>query len=228
MVFSSAAFNTVDSHTLCDHLLELEVNPTLILWIIDFLLDRPQHVVVNGFTSKNMILNTGVPQGCVLSPILFSIYTNNITCNNNMDFSLLKYADDIALVAHIRDVNSLSAYHKLVGKLMTWIEESSLELNISKTKKLCCGGKHTSNSLHPLFEPLRLHGQAVEQVEAFRYLGMEMDSCLSFSHHTDSVYKKAQKRLFLLRELRDFNVKKDILIVVYKSLIESILTFNII
>ena len=141
----SSAFNTVDPHILCDRLLELEVNPTLILWIKYLLLDRPQHVVVNGFTSKNIVLNTEVPQGCVLSPILFSIYTNNFTCNN-MDFSLLKYADDMALVAHVRDMNSLAAYHELVGKLIDWIEESSLELNISKTKELCYGGKRTSIS----------------------------------------------------------------------------------
>ena len=63
-----------------------------------------------------------------------------------MDFSLLKYADDMALVAHVRDMNSLAAYHELVGKLIDWIEESSLELNISKTKELCYGGKRTSIS----------------------------------------------------------------------------------
>ena len=70
----SSAFNTVDPHILCDRLLELEVNPTLILWIKYLLLDRPQHVVVNGFTSKNIVLNTRVPQGCVLSPIYPNIY----------------------------------------------------------------------------------------------------------------------------------------------------------
>ena len=67
----------------------------------------------------------------------------------------------------------------------------------------------------------------MEQVEAFRYLGTDMDTYLSFSQHTDSVYKKAQQRLFLLRKLRSFDVKQDILTAVYKSLIESVLTFNI-
>ena len=86
---------------------------------------------------------------------------------------------------------------------------------------------HTCSSPQPLFEPLRLNGQTVEQVEAFRYLGTDMDTHLSFSQHTDSVYKKAQQRLFLLRKLRSFDVKQDILTAVYKSLIESVLTFNI-
>lgn len=129
----SSAFNTVDLHTLCSHLVALQVNLSLILWIKDWE-DRPQHVVVNGFKSRNMILNTGLPQDCVLSPILFSIYINNITCNND----------------------PLSAYHQQVDTLMSCIKESSLELNISKTKELYCAGKRAPDLTHPLLEPLKL------------------------------------------------------------------------
>lgn len=57
--------------------------------------------------------------------------------------------------------------------------------------------------------------------------GMEMDACLSFGPHVDSVHKKAQQRLHLLRKLKSFNISKDILTVVYKSLIDSILTYDI-
>ncbi len=85
----SSAVNTVKANTLLHHLQGLQVNTTLVLWIKDFLKDRPQHVRVDGFKSRNIVLNTEIPQGWVLSPILFSIYT----------LSLFKYADDMALVA---------------------------------------------------------------------------------------------------------------------------------
>jgi len=101
--------------------------------------------------------------------------------------SLFKYVDDMALVAHIKDANSLSAYHQQVDTLMSCIKESSLELNISKTKELCCAGRRAPDLTHPLFEPMTLQGQAVEQVEAFKYLGIMVDNLLSFSQHSDSV-----------------------------------------
>ena len=77
----------------------------------------------------------------------------------------------------------------------------------------------------PLFQPVSIQGQIVEQVQVFRFLGIEMDTSLSFSQHTDATYKKA--RLHLLRKLITFQVSKDILTLVYRSLIESVLTFHI-
>lgn len=73
-----------------------------------------------------------------------------------------------------------------------------------------------------------INGEEVEQVGSFKYLGTEIDSQFKFDKHSESVFKKAYQRLGLLRKLRSFNVEKDILIVVYKSLIESVLTFNIV
>ena len=99
----SSAFNTIQPHVLIKKLLNLEVNPDLILWIRQFLCDRPQRVRLNDSLSRDpvlsdeVIVNTGAPQGCVLSPILFSIYTNDISCNNSF-LTLIKYADDMALV----------------------------------------------------------------------------------------------------------------------------------
>ncbi len=63
---------------------------------------------------------------------------------------------------------------------------------------------------------------------SFKYLGTEMYSQFSFDKHLDNVFKKAYQHLGLLRKLRSFNIEKDILMVVYKSLIESVLTFNIV
>jgi hypothetical protein len=76
--------------------------------------------------------------------------------------------------------------------------------------------------------PIKIKDETVEQVETFKYLGTVLDNKLCFSFHVDSVCKKANQRLYLLRKLRGFDVSPEILETVYRSLIESILTFNIV
>ncbi len=68
----------------------------------------------------------------------------------------------------------------------------------------------------------------IDQVSSFRYLGTVIDNKLSFSENTSFVCKKAHQRLYLLRKLKSFRVSDHILESVYRSLIESILTFNVI
>lgn len=134
---------------------------------------------------------------------------------------LFKYANDMALVAHLSD------YHQTVN-LVTTFKEISLDLNIDKTKELCCQSRGTKNS-QQMFQPLSINGQLVEQVNVFKYLGTDGHICLFHSTQKlyTKLYKKAQQRLHLLRKIRDFSVSKGILTRVYRSLIESILPFNI-
>ena len=71
----SSAFNTVVPSRLATKLHDLGLNPSMCAWILDFLTARPQVVRVGGHISHTLIHNTGVPQGCVLSPLLYSLYT---------------------------------------------------------------------------------------------------------------------------------------------------------
>jgi hypothetical protein len=221
----SSAFNTLQPHLLLSRLLDLDVPSNIVLWIRAFLCGRPQRVNVNGCMSKELVLNTGAPQGCVLSPILFSIYTNELTCNSSI-LTLIKFADDMALVARLTDEHSLSEYFLYIDSLTSWFDSSFLELNVQKTKEICFEESRARDA--SLVRPVKIKGENVEQVETFKYLGTILDNRLCFSAHIDSVCKKVNQRLYLLRKLRSFDVCQEILETVYRSLIESILTFNII
>ncbi len=74
----TSAFNTMQIHLLLERLLVLGVNGVIIHWIQNFLTDRPQQVCIRGVKPDIMFSNTGAPQGCVLSPLLFSVYTNEM------------------------------------------------------------------------------------------------------------------------------------------------------
>jgi len=79
----------------------MNVNGGLIHWIRSFLTDRPQRVLINGVNSDGLVINTGASQGCVLSSMLISIFINDRTVHST-NVSLLKYADDMALVGPLR------------------------------------------------------------------------------------------------------------------------------
>ena len=81
----SSAFNTISSLMLTRLLIEMNVNTHLIHWIVSFLTDRRQRVRFKDTMSSYITTNTGVPQGCVLSPLLFTTYTSNCrTCQRTV------------------------------------------------------------------------------------------------------------------------------------------------
>jgi hypothetical protein len=74
----SSAFNTIQPHVLVSKLLsEFNLESNLVSWIMDFLTNRTQRVKVNGCLSERRVSSTGSPQGCVLSPLLYILYTND-------------------------------------------------------------------------------------------------------------------------------------------------------
>ncbi len=76
----SSAFNTIVPTKLAVKLSDLGLNTSLCDWIQDFLTARPQVVKVGQFTSNSITLNVGAPQGCFLSPLLYSLYTHTTAC----------------------------------------------------------------------------------------------------------------------------------------------------
>ena len=222
MIDFSSAFNSIEPVVLLKRLINLGVNSNLILFINDFLKDRPQRVLADGKMSDEIIISTGAPQGCVLSPTLFSIYTDEIRFRNPIT-TLFKFADDMALVGLLKDEDSLASYFSDVQTLHEWCSNSYLELNVKKTKELVFDERPDK----PPFEPIVISNENVDVVDSFKYLGTTIDNDLNFQENTDQIYRKCQQRLYLLRKLKSFDVCSEILQTVYRSMIESVLIFNI-
>jgi hypothetical protein len=89
----SSAFNTILPSKLITKLRILVLNTYLCHWILDFLTGHPQVVRVGSNTSATLILNTGAPQGCVLSPLWFSLSTHDCMARHDSN-TTIKFADD--------------------------------------------------------------------------------------------------------------------------------------
>ena len=87
-------------HLLIQKLESMDVHPQTLMVIFDFLLHRPQRVKVGHTISDARIVSIGVPQGCVLSPVLFSLYTSECVTTDNQ-CSLIKYADDTVISGYL-------------------------------------------------------------------------------------------------------------------------------
>ncbi len=98
----SSAFNTIVPTKLAVKLSDLGLNTSLCDWIQDFLTARPQVVKVGQFTSNSITLNVGAPQGCVLSPLLYSLYTHDCVSSHSST-SIIKFADDTVVLGLINN-----------------------------------------------------------------------------------------------------------------------------
>lgn len=216
----SSAFNTIQAHLLLMKLKDMSVNTNIIKWVNSFMLDRPQYVSVNDCRSEVLSTATGAPQGCVISPILFILYTNDCCCNDGKNI-MIKFADDTVLVGLLSDSEDL--YRGSVQNLVSWCDSNFLHLNTSKTKEIVIDfSKRYRNH-----QPVMINNEPIEMVGQYKYLGTIIDSKLSWNLNTEAIYKKAQQRLYFLRRLRHFNVDRSIMTVFYETFVHSIMTFNI-
>ncbi len=166
----SSAFNTIVPIKLAVKLSNLSLNTSLCDWIQDFLTCRPQVVQMGQFTSNSIPLNIRAPQGCVLSPLLYSLYTHDCVSSHSST-SIIKFADDTVVLGLISN-NDETTYLDEVERLTSWCQDNCLSLNVSKTKELIL--EFRKRQQRP-YTPLMISGTPVERVSSFKYLGPDLD-----------------------------------------------------
>ena len=125
----------------------------MISWTTDYLTGRPQFVHLGSVLSDVVGSDTGAPQGTVLPPFLFTLYTTDFQYNSE-SCHLQKFSDDSAVVWCLRGGDE-GEYRALVGDFVEWSEQNHLSLNVNKTRELVI---ELSRKKRMPSQPLRVGG----------------------------------------------------------------------
>ena len=201
----SAAFDRVNHEALIFKLQQFGVGGSILSILSQFLSGRTQKVVVDGQFSELKNVVSGVPQGSVLGPLLFIIYTHDMW--SNLENDLLAYADDATLVAVVPSPNMRTAVadslNRDLAKISDWCTSWGMKLNPTKTQSMIMGRSRTE---YPHHSSLYINGIALTTTTSFKVLGVTLDSKLTFEDHIRSVSSSVAQKIGLLRKsFRIFN-----------------------
>ena len=197
------------------------VDPIFVRWIYNYLTDRLQYVKLGTSVSQTLVSNTGAPQGTVLSPFLFTIYTADHTYSSTA-CHIQKYSDDTAVVACVKGGDEWE-YRGVISSFTEWSRSNGLILNTAKTKEMII-----DFSRKPSHQPITIDGETIEVVKTYKYLGVHLDNKLDWSVQANALYKKGQSRLHFLRRLRAFDVSRDMLYIFYQSVVAGAVFFGVV
>ena len=154
-------------------------------------------------TSSVSLSNTGSPHGCVLSPLIFILYTDSCRSSQENNYPV-KFSNDTVLLSLLQGHQSGHgcALPEHNHDHVRWCDDSFLDLNVSKTKEIIIDFRKS--------KPSTIHGEEVQTVQTYKYLGTVFDSQLKFSENTDSIVKRANQRIHLLRKLNSFSVSTNV------------------
>ena len=131
----SKAFDTINHQILLTKLYHYGIYGTQLKLIHSYLSNRKQYFILDDTLFNTLYINTGVPQGSILGPILFIIYVNDI-CNASKLLKTICYADDSTLYTKIDNDHCHISIHKInneLEKINEWFKLNKLALNVDKS-----------------------------------------------------------------------------------------------
>ena len=212
----SKAFDRVSHRHLITKLEYYGIRNNILNWVASFLSGCTQQVVCGGCYSSPTKVLSGVPQGSVLGPLLFLIYVNDILyC---VDSTCRLYADDCILYRHIDSLHDTVILQRDLLQLEHWSKQWKMLFNIDKCTVLSVTLKQ-----HPFCAEYFLYRQHLASVSSANYLGVIIDTKLTFNNHLDHVCKKANSVLAFLRRnfrLYQCKIKSDVYLTYVRPILE--------
>ena len=195
------AFDKVSHRSLMTKLENYGIAGQNLLWIQDFLHSRSQVVVVEGEESERAAVTSGVPQGSVLGPALFLVYINDLP--EKLHSTPRLFADDTLLYRIIDSPADCDLLQEDLLTLEKWESDWSMEFAAEKCMVLRVTRKRPWNRI---IRNYKIHNHVLDSVNSAKYLGVTLDSTLSFKAHIQDITKTAHStRQFLQRNISGCN-----------------------
>ena len=189
------------------------------IWINAFLTNRTQFVVVNGAKSENSTVESGVPQGTVLGPVLFLIMISDIDVNIINHLSM--YADDTRLYGKIRTSEEALRLQEDLEHVYNWAEMNKMEFNTDKFELMRFGKMEELKEQTSYRTP---DGKLIQEKDNLRDLGITMSNNLRFDEHIEKMVAKANQMTGWI--LRSFRTRQpDAMMLLFKQLVRSTLEY---
>ena len=214
----SKAFDKVWHKGLLFKLRQLGIAGTLYDWIEHYLTGRSQKVVINGISSSLRNLQTGVPQGSILGPLLFLIYINDII--NDLQCNVNLFADDTSIQKCLDSHDGFKVINDDLLKLSIYGTQWLITFNALKTEYIIVS-KRKTRAMHP---DLLLNDTKLTEVNNHKHLGLTISNNMSWSSHINEILAKAEKSLSMMRRSKHI-LPRSCLDKLYKSMILPLLDY---
>ena len=218
------AFDTVNHSILLKKLDIYGVRGPILNWFKSYLSNRQQYTVLNNYESNKDTICYGVPQGSVLGPLLFLIYVNDIQFAVSGSNLLVKlFADDTNLFLHSPNLRELFDKANVnMTQLHEWFIANRLSLNLDKT----CYSIFGHYSEDPSAFELYINGKIIKKVECCKYLGILIDSDLTWQKHINYIYNKLVKFTSIFYKIRT-KLPRAILRIIYFAFVHSHILYGV-
>lgn len=194
--------------------------------LASFLSGRTAQVHINTRTSRSFPISAGVPQGSVLSPLLYLLYTADMP-QPQSPTHVFQFADDTAILSTSSTIATASRHiQDYITVLLTWFNQWRLLINPTKTQALILQHRRSFDNLRDF--DVRIYGQRITHQPTVKYLGVLIDSKLQWTPHFTELRKKARRRLNLLKRMTGltWGLRTATILKTYKTFLRPLLVYG--